>query len=370
MSSNPYDSRTASGKRVPKTFGPSKAMSLEPKEMSQSLLVEEKPITYVNCRIIGAVRMESGNGGIYYCEGSDSRRVGKSSLVNRLTGKEFDLYQRRNTYKCNGGNDDARHISTGSMVPYYVDGAKYRVRFFEHLDAGDSFLYGQYGTNVIILMYDITSSTSLKHLRKQVEEIQEWNTDCQSNMPIVILGNKSDCKHLREIPYDEGKEFATEIGAYAFYEVSVLKNTIENSKKSLSEVLSEDIVQCHLNNSRFKEETLERLQKAKRALDMIQIVTNKIETYRDKLDTEIQSEDLVVFNLERKKEKRQLFFNLKTNLMILEKDPNITPEAVRDSIISYRQINRDTALESGFFSKRATALLNECVAETQKSIKI
>lgn len=60
-----------------------------------------------------------------------------------------------------------------------------------------------------LLVYDITRRDTFKHLSRWLEEA---NQHSQSNMVIMLIGNKSDLEHRRAVSYEEGKQFADENG--------------------------------------------------------------------------------------------------------------------------------------------------------------
>ena len=67
----------------------------------------------------------------------------------------------------------------------------------------------------IIIVYDITNFSSFENISNWIHSI---NDKC-GNMPILIIGNKSDKEDEREVSTEEGKEFANERGLL-FIEVS------------------------------------------------------------------------------------------------------------------------------------------------------
>jgi len=56
-----------------------------------------------------------------------------------------------------------------------------------------------------LLVYDITRRDTFKHLSVWLEEARQHS---QSNMAIMLIGNKNDLEHRRAVSFEEGKAFA------------------------------------------------------------------------------------------------------------------------------------------------------------------
>ena len=69
-----------------------------------------------------------------------------------------------------------------------------------------------------IVMYSVTSSESLKVARRIVREIREKSLN---NAPIVLLGNKKDLEHHREVPRAKAAQTARKLRCNLFSELSV-----------------------------------------------------------------------------------------------------------------------------------------------------
>jgi len=72
-----------------------------------------------------------------------------------------------------------------------------------------------------ILVYDIAKVSSFQNLGKWIAELKQ-HTD--TNLCIIIVGNKSDLKHLRIVETKRGQKFATDHGVL-FMETSALDST-------------------------------------------------------------------------------------------------------------------------------------------------
>lgn len=60
-----------------------------------------------------------------------------------------------------------------------------------------------------LLVYDITRRDTFKHLGRWLEEARQHS---QSNMVIMLIGNKNDLEHRRAVSTEEGKAFADKHG--------------------------------------------------------------------------------------------------------------------------------------------------------------
>ncbi|KAJ2287745.1 Rab GTPase ypt31, partial [Coemansia sp. RSA 353] len=64
----------------------------------------------------------------------------------------------------------------------------------------------------------------------------ELRDHADSNIVIMLVGNKSDLRHLRAVPTDEAKQFAAENGLF-FIETSALDSS--NVEQSFQQILTE-----------------------------------------------------------------------------------------------------------------------------------
>ena len=79
------------------------------------------------------------------------------------------------------------------------------------------------GTHGIIIVYDITDKNSFENIQYWLNEIKKNAND---NISILIIGNKADLLHLREIKYNDALSFAKK------YEI----NLIETSAKTTQNI--------------------------------------------------------------------------------------------------------------------------------------
>jgi small GTP-binding protein len=76
------------------------------------------------------------------------------------------------------------------------------------------------GAHGIVLIYDVTNTTSFSNIKNWLSQIKENTTD---KVKIVLVGNKIDDEHLRKVPYEEGKKLSEEYNL-EFFETSAKNN--------------------------------------------------------------------------------------------------------------------------------------------------
>jgi len=77
-----------------------------------------------------------------------------------------------------------------------------------------------------LLVYDITRRDTFNHLTRWLDEAR---THSQSNMVIMLIGNKSDLEHRRAVSTDEGREFAQKHGLIFMETSAKTAANVENS---------------------------------------------------------------------------------------------------------------------------------------------
>lgn len=56
-----------------------------------------------------------------------------------------------------------------------------------------------------LLVYDISKHSTYESVSRWLKELRDH---ADSNIVIMLVGNKSDLRHLRAVPTDEAKQFA------------------------------------------------------------------------------------------------------------------------------------------------------------------
>ncbi|KZV80013.1 GTPase of the Ypt/Rab family [Exidia glandulosa HHB12029] len=135
--------------------------------------------------------------------------VGKSNLLSRFTRNEFNLESKSTI----GVEFATRSIN--------VDGKTVKAQIWdtagqERYRAITSAYYR--GAVGALLVYDIAKHATFVNVTRWLKELRDH---ADSNIVIMLVGNKSDLKHLRAVPTDEAKSFSTENGL-SFIETSAL----------------------------------------------------------------------------------------------------------------------------------------------------
>ena len=145
-------------------------------------------------------------------------QVGKTSLISRLTGKKFD---------------DSPMTTIGKETYLYdtiLHDINIKIKIF---DTAGQERFKSMSANVIknveglILTYSIASKESFNNLDNWLNQLN--NVSDISKTPIILVGNKSDLKDLREVDYEEGEDYAKEHD-FHFFETSA--KTGENVKEA------------------------------------------------------------------------------------------------------------------------------------------
>eukprot|EP01097_Dermamoeba_algensis_P000303 TRINITY_DN110_c0_g1_i1.p1 TRINITY_DN110_c0_g1~~TRINITY_DN110_c0_g1_i1.p1 ORF type:complete len:214 (-),score=37.44 TRINITY_DN110_c0_g1_i1:89-730(-) len=150
--------------------------------------------------------------------------VGKSNLLSRFTRNEFNL----ETKSTIGVEFATRSIQ--------VDGKTIKAQIWdtagqERYRAITSAYYR--GAVGALLVYDIAKSQTFKNVERWLAELRE---NSSGNMVIMLVGNKSDLKHLREVSTETAHEFSEKNGL-SFIETSALEST--NVEAAFGKILTE-----------------------------------------------------------------------------------------------------------------------------------
>jgi len=150
--------------------------------------------------------------------------VGKSNLLSRFTRNEFNL----ETKSTIGVEFATRSITTENKT---IKAQIWDTAGQERYRAITSAYYR--GAVGALLVYDIAKYSTFKNVERWLTELRE-NAD--RNIVIMLVGNKSDLRHLREVPTDEAKGFS-ENHKLSFIETSALDST--NVELAFQKILTE-----------------------------------------------------------------------------------------------------------------------------------
>jgi len=150
--------------------------------------------------------------------------VGKSNLLSRFTRNEFNLESKSTI----GVEFATRSINVDNKT---VKAQIWDTAGQERYRAITSAYYR--GAVGALLVYDITKHQTYENVTRWLKELRDH---ADQNIVIALVGNKSDLKHLRAVPTDEAKEFATQNGL-TFIETSALDAS--NVESAFQNILTE-----------------------------------------------------------------------------------------------------------------------------------
>eukprot|EP00475_Leptophrys_vorax_P012316 TRINITY_DN18747_c0_g1_i1.p1 TRINITY_DN18747_c0_g1~~TRINITY_DN18747_c0_g1_i1.p1 ORF type:complete len:216 (-),score=25.09 TRINITY_DN18747_c0_g1_i1:377-1024(-) len=151
--------------------------------------------------------------------------VGKSNLLSRFTRNEFCLESKSTI---------GVEFATRSIQ---VDGKTIKAQIWdtagqERYRAITSAYYR--GAVGALIIYDITKHVTYENVERWLKELRDH---ADSNIVIMLVGNKSDLRHLRAVVTEDAHAFAEKEGL-SFIETSALESTnVENAfHKILTEI--------------------------------------------------------------------------------------------------------------------------------------
>ncbi|VFQ79063.1 unnamed protein product [Cuscuta campestris] len=150
--------------------------------------------------------------------------VGKSNLLSRFTRNEFNLESKSTI---------GVEFATKSLT---VDGKVIKAQIWdtagqERYRAITSAYYR--GAVGALLVYDVTRHITFENVSRWLKELRD-HTD--PNIVVMLIGNKSDLRHLVAVSTQEGTEFSEKESLY-FMETSALEST--NVENAFTEVLTQ-----------------------------------------------------------------------------------------------------------------------------------
>ncbi|XP_022880576.1 ras-related protein RABA1f-like [Olea europaea var. sylvestris] len=150
--------------------------------------------------------------------------VGKSNLLSRFTRNEFSLESKSTI----GVEFATRSIRVDDKV---VKAQIWDTAGQERYRAITSAYYR--GAVGALLVYDVTRHVTFENVERWLRELRD-HTD--SNIVIMLVGNKADLRHLRAVQTEDAKAFAEKEHAF-FMETSALESM--NVENAFTEVLTQ-----------------------------------------------------------------------------------------------------------------------------------
>ena len=92
----------------------------------------------------------------------------------------------------------------------------------------------------MIICFDVTRKKTFDSVRRWAEACQ---TNCETGIPLILVGNKCDLDDERQVETSEAKQIATDLGNIKYFEVSAKSNI------NIADVFEEIVDQVY--NQRF-----------------------------------------------------------------------------------------------------------------------
>lgn len=150
--------------------------------------------------------------------------VGKSNLLSRFTRNEFSLESKSTI----GVEFATKSIQVdGKIIKAQVWDTAGQERYRAITSA---YYRGAVGA---LLVYDIAKHVTYENVERWLKELRDH---ADHNIVIMLVGNKSDLRHLRAVPIEEARVFA-EKNNLSFIEASALDST--NVETAFQQILTE-----------------------------------------------------------------------------------------------------------------------------------
>ncbi|XP_044466262.1 ras-related protein RABA6b [Mangifera indica] len=160
--------------------------------------------------------------------------VGKSNLLSRYAKDEFRLDSKPTI----GVEFAYKNVKIGDkLIKAQIWDTAGQERFRA---ITSSYYRGALGA---LLVYDISRRVTFENMKRWLNELREFGSSC---MAIVLVGNKSDLTHSRQVDEEEGKTLAQVEGLY-FMETSAMENiNVEEAFLQLIRKIYETTIQKSL----------------------------------------------------------------------------------------------------------------------------
>uniref|UniRef100_A0A6G3MHP7 Ras-related protein Rab-25 n=1 Tax=Henneguya salminicola TaxID=69463 RepID=A0A6G3MHP7_HENSL len=150
--------------------------------------------------------------------------VGKSNLLTRFTRNEFNLESKSTI----GVEFATRTVSIhGKVIKAQVWDTAGQERYRAITSA---YYRGALGA---LMVYDMAKHITYENMARWLKELRDHS---DQNIVIMLVGNKSDLRHLRAVPTEEAQVFAEE-NKLNFIETSALDST--NVEEAFLKILEE-----------------------------------------------------------------------------------------------------------------------------------
>lgn len=149
--------------------------------------------------------------------------VGKSNLLSRFTRNEFSLESKSTI---------GVEFATRSLT---IEGKSVKAQIWdtagqERYRAITSAYYR--GAVGALLVYDIAKAASFENVERWLKELRDH---ADSSIVVMLVGNKTDLRHLRQVPTETAKDFAVR-SELSFIETSALEG--DNVETAFTQILT------------------------------------------------------------------------------------------------------------------------------------
>jgi len=149
--------------------------------------------------------------------------VGKTNIITRYTRNEFDLSLKSTI----GVEFSTKKVNINDKIikiQFWDTAGQERYRAIT-----SSYYRGVHG---IVLVFDISNYASFENINNWINEI---NSNCELNIPILLIGNKLDLEIKRQVPKEKAIELSNKYN-FIFIETSALSG--ENIQISIDELIN------------------------------------------------------------------------------------------------------------------------------------
>lgn len=143
--------------------------------------------------------------------------VGKTALVVRFLTKRFI-----GDYERNAGTLYSREVQVdGEQLAIQVQDTPGVQTSIQALNCSDELNRSIQWADAVVLVFSITDSKSYELIQPLHQHVRHTHPD--NRIPIIIVANKADLLHIKQVEPQQGLQLAGMLGC-TFYEVSVSEN--------------------------------------------------------------------------------------------------------------------------------------------------
>ncbi|KAI8361754.1 small GTPase [Blakeslea trispora] len=150
--------------------------------------------------------------------------VGKTNLLSKFTRNEFNM-ESKSTIGVEFATRSVQVDSKTVKAQIWDTAGQERYRAIT-----SAYYRGAVGA---LLVYDISKYNTYENVMRWLKELRDH---ADANIVVMLVGNKSDLRHLRAVPTEEAKQFAAENGL-SFIETSALDSS--NVELAFQRILTE-----------------------------------------------------------------------------------------------------------------------------------